>query len=426
MNEINDRVVESFKEGDEEAFNMIYKHYYKKLYFYVLQSCSDEGLVEDIVQNTFALAYRSRNNLKSNGAFHSWLFRIAHHEMIRIVRKESLKSKNTATLLDVENVINKKETQIDERVINKEIFSSINHNIQLMKPKHKNVAILRYYYELSNQEIAHVLSIPEGTVKSRLSRINKKLQRSLIREGYSIGIERAGIAISLMIPTILKSININIPPEVVKKTALIGTVETTKNIWTIKKIIATILASTGIMGGIYIYLNQGDDTSVNGIIKIHDKVEIEVPCRIKNVIFDSAYTALSIPIKVETTNDIYDKFLVNSEVTNTISENGQYVIELIKDDLVIDTYTIEVNNIDRIAPQVVSVNSSDNEYKIVLNDEHSGLNIPSLRYRVNENISNNYIFDTDSNTLYFFYEEGTINVFYIEDNAGNWKEFTFE
>ncbi|MFV0395144.1 MAG: RNA polymerase sigma factor [Coprobacillaceae bacterium] len=426
LNKITDDIVESFKNGEEEAFNKIYKHYYKRLYFYALQYCQDTILIEDIVQNAFVSAYRSRKKLRSNAAFHTWLFRIAHNEILSITKKEKLKNTNISSSMNVEDIINKDEVQVDEKIRNDEVFKKVDNSIKSMKPRHKNVAVLHYYYEFSNEEIANILAIPEGTVKSRLSRINKKLQTSLVREGYAIGIERAGVTISLVIPTILERLNITIPVEKIQDLGMNEVVGGTTTILTLKRIITSLLIGGGAVGGFYMWTFQGKSVAGEPLVPQMDHIVMEDPCKIKDIIYSDAYTSLSIPINVETTNTNYDKILINGQEIESINENGQYVIEVLKDNVVIDSRVLEISNIDRTAPRIISTDSEENVYRITIGDDLSGINISSIRYSLNGISSNAYEYVSSDSMLIFTYQEGTTNVFYIEDNAGNWDEITIE
>jgi len=141
---------------------------------------------EDTAQEVFIKAYRSLNGFKRNSSFSTWLFSIAYNACIDILRKKKLvivpiaghdeDSKNQIAELA------SNEPSVEEEVLMNERKNAVHKAIAKLKPEYRTVILLREIDGLSYDEIASVLNIPLGTVKSYISRARDELRTSLINE----------------------------------------------------------------------------------------------------------------------------------------------------------------------------------------------------------------------------------------------------
>lgn len=185
-------------EGDERAFDEIYHSYSKKLYrmaYFITGNHSDS---EDILQETFVKCYLHRNELKNSERFESWIYRI----LVRTAWKLE-KKKKRAGEISYEGILEQEEDsgsrmarQIKEDVsalnpldafLQKESFSELGEMVKQLDIKYRTVVLLYYYNDLGTKEIARVMGIFEGTVKSRLSKARSLLYRQLEKkEGKTV------------------------------------------------------------------------------------------------------------------------------------------------------------------------------------------------------------------------------------------------
>lgn len=181
MGKLDSKYIEALKEGDLEAFNVVYEHYKRSLYFFVLKIVQTEEDAEEVVQDTFINAYQKVGGLKSNDSFYCWLFSIAHNRAQLMYRKK-LRTTSIDTNLEELVVV---EAEQKNAVENKDVVKAVENELYKLPAIYSQVAQLRYFEELSIEEIAKVLAIPEGTIKTRLSRIRKLIVPELERHGYS-------------------------------------------------------------------------------------------------------------------------------------------------------------------------------------------------------------------------------------------------
>ncbi len=153
---------------DKETFSNSVREYSQKLYIIAWAILKNEKDSEDAVSNAILLAYEHLDQLKKPENFKAWISKITKNEALKIKKKR-------LTLLDnntVEALLDSHHDKYDE-------FEDILHQLP---EKYRLVIVLFYYDELSLKEISKVLSVPVGTVKSRLSRA-KRMLRGILGKG---------------------------------------------------------------------------------------------------------------------------------------------------------------------------------------------------------------------------------------------------
>lgn len=150
------------KKGDKEAFARLIENNKTSLYRVALSMLSEKQDIEDAIQNCIIKAYEGVIYLRKNEFFKTWLIRILINECKRIMKS------------------NNKVIHIEE--VNKDIGVSDNHTnfeltnaVSLLEEDLKIVTTLFYFEDIPQKDIAKILGIPEGTVRSRLSRARNKL-----------------------------------------------------------------------------------------------------------------------------------------------------------------------------------------------------------------------------------------------------------
>ncbi|MFV0394894.1 MAG: RNA polymerase sigma factor [Coprobacillaceae bacterium] len=399
----------------------------KEFTFFAYQHCRDEELSKDIVQNTFMEVYKSRENLRKNEAFYSWMLQIAYYQVIKNVGKEAKKKSLCGGVDDIENFLDSSTDEIEKQVENKEVIKTIYDCIEVMKPAYKEVAVLRYYYELTTREIATVLSIAIGTAKSRTYRVNRIIQKDLRAAGLAPDISHSSAIFTMIVPSIMKAVESSENMDSISNMneVIIDTVG--KTITAIEsqifgtKLILGLSASAVIGGTAYLTTTQ-NSSNLGSLVMDNILQEVEYDSRIKDIVYNPEYTSESIDITVQTSNDNYDQILINGEESLTINENGLYEVTLLKEGNVIDQKQLEINNFDYDSPELISVEKVEDRCIIKMEDKGSGLNYESIKYYYNGELSSNYTVDKTSNTIIFNYQNYSSNIFYIEDIVGNWRE----
>lgn len=166
---------------DQQAYASLMKRYKKAVYFMILKMIRDADDAEDLTMEAFAKAFRNLERFKKDYTFSTWLFRIATNNTIDFIRKKKLKTmslNNTlsddsgnAVNIDVEDDDNNPQDQFirSQRIDMVRIF------VDKLPAKYRKLVQLRYFDELSYEEIAQELEKPLGTVKAQLHRSRELL-----------------------------------------------------------------------------------------------------------------------------------------------------------------------------------------------------------------------------------------------------------
>ena len=176
--------VKRLKSGDEQAFNEMVEHNSKKIYYLCLKMLQNEKDAEDAAQTTFLKAYTNLSKFEEKSSISTWLHRIAVNVCTDILRK---KKKTTNNSLYVTNQDEEEYTveipdeteSVEDSVIRKEQKEALYRAISELKPKQKKFIILRDIENLSYEEIATMLKLNVGTVKSGINRARKALFEKL-------------------------------------------------------------------------------------------------------------------------------------------------------------------------------------------------------------------------------------------------------
>jgi len=184
----SDKALEDFElidraviQKDQQAFATLMKRYKKAVYFMILKMIRDADDADDLTMEAFAKAFKNLHKFKKDYTFSTWLFRIATNNTIDFIRKKKLKTmslNNTLTddggnsvNIDVEDDDNNPQDEFirTQRIEMVRIF------VDKLPAKYRKLVKLRYFDELSYDEIAAELDKPLGTVKAQLHRSRELL-----------------------------------------------------------------------------------------------------------------------------------------------------------------------------------------------------------------------------------------------------------
>ena len=160
---INDNVIiDTLKESPERGFRMLMMKYQEPLYWHIRRLVVSHDDAQDAAQETFVRIYRSFDQYRGDCSFRSWIYRIATNEALRIISKRrqevvSLESAATGVnLIQVDNYID-----FDDKVAVK-----LQKAILTLPPKQQLAFNLRYYDELSFEEIARIADSTPTSIKA--------------------------------------------------------------------------------------------------------------------------------------------------------------------------------------------------------------------------------------------------------------------
>jgi RNA polymerase sigma factor (sigma-70 family) len=173
---------QAVNEHDEQAFAMLLERYRKPVYHMVLKMVRNVDDAEDLTIEAFAKAFKNLHKFKKDYTFSTWLFRIATNNSIDFIRKKKLETMSLNTSYQDDSganvTIDVKDVNLDpqELAIKTQKIELIQLFVTKLPAKYQRLVRLRYFKELSYEEIAKELDAPLGTVKAQLHRARELLQ----------------------------------------------------------------------------------------------------------------------------------------------------------------------------------------------------------------------------------------------------------
>ncbi|MGI6577487.1 MAG: RNA polymerase sigma factor [Eubacteriales bacterium] len=191
------KLVQLAAKGDDRAFEELVALYEKRVYTMALRMTGNQDDACDISQEAFIRMYRSLKGFKGDAKFSTWVYRIVSNLCIDFNRKAKRIKQVPLESTDEDEpfTITISDDRFDpERNLERsEIVRAINRALDTLSEEHKEIFILRELNGLSYAEIAEVMMIEEGTVKSRLFRAREKMRTALLAGGNIPGIRSSNM-----------------------------------------------------------------------------------------------------------------------------------------------------------------------------------------------------------------------------------------
>lgn len=169
-------------EGDQTAFTFLLNHFWNEVFNFILKRTGNEADTEDITIETFAKAFDKLATYNDKFAFNTWLIAIAKNVHVDLIRKR--KNAHFVEINDNDdqyyNNIADETPSIEDELIRKQNLNTLLNLIKQLKPHYQEVIQLRYFQELSYNEIADQLEEPLNNVKIKLLRARKLLLEIII------------------------------------------------------------------------------------------------------------------------------------------------------------------------------------------------------------------------------------------------------
>ncbi len=182
-----DALVSSAKSGNITAFSELYALYGKKILNYIFRLTGSREEAEDLMQDTFVLAFKNLDSLKENAKFQSWLFRIAQNNVFQKYRGKTPQIES----IDAHDTSGESSSGITElatptkgpedKVLSAELEKIVQRAINELPEKYRQVFVLSAVQRLSYQEIAEIVGRSLASVKSDIHRARVEV-RDKIKE----------------------------------------------------------------------------------------------------------------------------------------------------------------------------------------------------------------------------------------------------
>ncbi|MGE7780818.1 RNA polymerase sigma factor SigY [Peribacillus sp. NPDC097264] len=166
-------LIKAAKKGDDQALGSLFQNTYPFLLKYLLKLTYDLQTSEDVAQETFSKAIENLSRYKGTSKFSTWLISIA----TRVYLDQKRKEKREESWLRQEQSVRKLKW---ETQANNQAWDDVMEALGNVEDDLRIPIILKHYYGFSYEEIAKIIKIPEGTVKSRVHIGLKKIRKELV------------------------------------------------------------------------------------------------------------------------------------------------------------------------------------------------------------------------------------------------------
>ncbi|NDJ85789.1 MAG: sigma-70 family RNA polymerase sigma factor [Chloroflexi bacterium] len=174
------QLVQAMSQGDARALDELYARHGPGVLSFLVSRLSDRQLAEEVLQDVMLAAWKNADGFRGESSVRTWLLVIARNRAINARRRYA------PTLVSVDTVFNLQSTDTGpfEAVAREFDKAAVRDAIGYLEPDQREILTLFFYHQLSGPEIAEVLEINPGTVKSRLHRAKEALRRTMmLREG---------------------------------------------------------------------------------------------------------------------------------------------------------------------------------------------------------------------------------------------------
>jgi RNA polymerase sigma-70 factor (ECF subfamily) len=176
----------ALENGDQSAYAELMRNYRDTLYFMMLKMTNNPVDADDLTIEAFGKAFKSLKQYTPDYAFSTWLFRIASNNCIDFIRKRKMSESVSINLNDTNesgeylpDILPSDTRNPEEDIIRNQKIQALRDVVDKLKPHYRILIELRYYRELSYEEIATELELPIGTVKAQLFRARELIYHIL-------------------------------------------------------------------------------------------------------------------------------------------------------------------------------------------------------------------------------------------------------
>lgn len=174
------------RQGSREAFGTLVERYQQRILSLTNRICSNPADGEEAAQEAFLSAYEGLPSFRGESSFSTWLYRLAANACFDLLRREGRRSAHTGPSLDdPDSAVDLPDSGPSPEALAEraELREEIEAALRILSPDHRSILILRELHQLSYEEIARVLSLEPGTVKSRLNRARRSMRKILRKSG---------------------------------------------------------------------------------------------------------------------------------------------------------------------------------------------------------------------------------------------------
>ncbi len=198
MDSHEQRLVHRFREGDAAAFRELVERCQEPIFQLAIELTGNWDDADDLSQQVFIKAHHALPRFRGETKIMSWLYRIMVNTHIDNARKDRTRGRRVDPSSSDEGhpqeelyITHAAEDNPEVQAAASHIQGHINQALKTLAPRQRSVFVLRHYHDLSLKEIARIMGLSVGTVKSQLFRAIRRLQQELAFYKEELGLEES-------------------------------------------------------------------------------------------------------------------------------------------------------------------------------------------------------------------------------------------
>lgn len=182
------QLIEASLQGDSAAFGRLVTLYQDRLYNAMVHFCGNATEAEDVAQEAFVQAYLKLRDFQRQSAFYTWLYRIAFNTAVSRKRRKRIETSIDKSRDDLGDEPTDYGDAPGDRLLREEQAVQVRAALDLLSEEHRSILVLREIEGCDYEQIAEILGINVGTVRSRLHRARLQMRDRLLQvEGEDTG-----------------------------------------------------------------------------------------------------------------------------------------------------------------------------------------------------------------------------------------------
>jgi len=188
VNPTDATLVEQALAGSQDAYRALVERHSRAVLTLVARMVRDQGVAEELAQDAFVKAFGALRSFDPSYKFSNWILRIAHNVAIDYLRKARppiVSIDDDASGREMADVLaDRREPSAFDRAVRRDFRDDLDAALATLRPEFRRLVVLRYLEDMSYEDIAEVVGLPLGTVKSHLHRARAALGRLLAESGW--------------------------------------------------------------------------------------------------------------------------------------------------------------------------------------------------------------------------------------------------
>jgi RNA polymerase sigma-70 factor, ECF subfamily len=173
--------VKASQQGNQDAFADLVQRHQRRVFNMSLRMLQDYEDADEITQEAFLAAWQGLPSFRGEACFTTWLYRITYHCCLRQLERRK-RERSLQVVIQAEHILESanKENQIEDIIELHDQQTIVHEQIEKLPTKYRMVLILRHFQEMTYGEMADILAMPIGTIKTHLFRARNLLKERLL------------------------------------------------------------------------------------------------------------------------------------------------------------------------------------------------------------------------------------------------------